>query len=150
MPYGWQKKGETLALDSARSKSLNVLGFLRRDNTFAPYLIEGSVNSFVVVEVMEAFLQTLDPQRQSVIIIDNAPIHTSEYFQLYKAHWQEGQVRFCHLSAYSPELNIIEILWRFIKYEWLPWTAYQSIEKLRQELTEILLNVGNKFTISFA
>jgi hypothetical protein len=26
----------------------------------------------------------------------------------------------------SPELNIIEILWRFIKYSWLPFEAYAS------------------------
>lgn len=25
-----------------------------------------------------------------------------------------------HIPAYSPELNLIEILWRKIKYEWLP------------------------------
>ncbi len=149
IPYGWQKKGEPLELEATRSKSLKALGFLARDNTFSPYLIEGSINSFVVVEVFEDFIASLDPKRKKAIIIDNAPPHTSEYFQLYEARWDAQKVRVCHLSTYSPELNLIEILWRFIKYQWLPWEAYLSLECLEEKLWDVFLNVGKKFTISF-
>ncbi|MBC6474874.1 MAG: transposase [Hormoscilla sp. GM102CHS1] len=31
-----------------------------------------------------------------------------------------------YLPTYSPQLNIIEILWRFIKYSWLNTDAYES------------------------
>ena len=149
IPYGWQQKGETIELETARSKSLKALGFLRRDNTFTPYLVDGSINSFVVVEVFEDFIASLDPKRKKVFIIDNAPVHTSEYFQLYEAHWQAQKVSICHLSTYSPELNLIEILWRFVKYQWLPWDAYLSLEQLEEKLWDVFLNVGKKFTISF-
>ena len=149
IPYGWQQKGATIELETARSKSLKALGFLQRDNTFTPYLVDGSVNSFVVVEVFEDFIASLDHKRQKVFIIDNAPVHTSEYFQLYKAHWNAQNVRICHLSTYSPELNLIEILWRFIKYQWLPWDAYLSLEQLEEKLWDVFLNVGKKFIISF-
>jgi transposase len=27
-------------------------------------------------------------------------------------------------ATYSPELNIIEMIWRKIKYDWLPFEAY--------------------------
>ena len=149
IPYGWQQKGATIELESARSKSLKVLGFFQRDNTFTPYVVEGSINSFVVVEVFENFIASLDPTRKKVFIIDNAPVHTSEYFQLYQAHWKAQNVKICHLSTYSPELNLIEILWRFVKYQWLPWDAYLSLERLEEKLWDIFLNVGKKFTISF-
>jgi len=149
IPYGWQKKGEAIELETARSKSLKALGFFRRNNTFSPYLIEGSINSFVVVEVFEDFIASLDPKRKKAIIIDNAPVHTSEYFQLYEAHWKTQNVMVCHLSTYSPELNLIEILWRFVKYQWLPWEAYLSLDHLEEKLWEVFLNVGKKFIISF-
>ena len=68
----------------------------------------------MVVEVFEDFIASLDPKRKKAIIIDNAPVHTSEYFQLYEAHWKTQSVMVCHLSTYSPELNLIEILWRFV------------------------------------
>ena len=52
--------------------------------------------------------------------------------------------------AYSPELNLIEILWRKIKYEWLPLDAYQSYGHLKKWVLEIMGNVGEKFQITFA
>ena len=150
IPYGWQKKGETIELETARSQSLNALAFLTRDNTFFPYLIEGYVDRFVVVEVFENFLSSLDPRRRKVIVIDNAPPHISEFFQLHEEHWKDQyNVELFPLPTYSPELNIIEILWRFVKYKWLPWEAYQSVEKLLEELWNVFLHVGEDFTISF-
>ena len=150
IPYGWQKKGEAIELETARSLHLNALGFLTRDNTFFSYLIEGYVDRFVLVEVFADFLSSLDPTRRKVIVIDNAPTHVSEFFQLHEEHWTEQyKAELFPLPTYSPELNIIEILWRFVKYKWLPWKAYQAIEKLQDELGNIFLNVGNEFTISF-
>ena len=45
--------------------------------------------------------------------------------------------------------NLIEILWRFVKYQWLPWEAYLSLDHLEEKLWEVFLNVGKKFIISF-
>ena len=149
VPYCWQKKGETLEIDSSRSKPINVLGFLKRDNTFSFYYVEGSVDSAMVVAVFEDFIATLDPGKKTVIIMDNAPAHTSAYFEAQKARWKERNVEICPLSTYSPELNLIEILWRFVKYEWLPFDAYLSLETLKEKLTDVLINVGGKFAISF-
>ena len=141
VPYCWQKKGETVELDSSKSKPINVVGFLRRNNSFPFYFVDGSVDSVTVVAVFEDFISTLDPGRKSVIVMDNAPPHTSAYFQENEAVWKKRNVEICHLSTYSPELNIIEILWRFVKYRWLPFDAYFSLETLEKELTEVLLNV---------
>jgi transposase len=55
-----------------------------------------------------------------------------------------------YLPAYSPELNIIEMLWCFIKYRWLPFSAYLNPSNLYDELTEGLRNVGGKYQINFA
>ncbi|MGZ5030573.1 MAG: transposase [Methylobacter sp.] len=54
------------------------------------------------------------------------------------------------LPAYSPELNPIEILWKKIKYEWLPWAAYYCYETMRSALSEILENLGGKYRVNFA
>ncbi len=49
----------------------------------------------------------------------------------------------------AQKLNIIEILWRFIKYEWISLEAYQSLSKLEKELEMTLNNVGEKYVINF-
>ncbi|MDR1339335.1 MAG: transposase, partial [Prevotellaceae bacterium] len=41
---------------------------------------------------------------------------------------------------YSPELNLIENLWRFIKYQWLPFNAYKDLITLRHNINDICRN----------
>jgi len=53
------------------------------------------------------------------------------------------------IPSYSPEFNLIEILWRFIKYRWLPLDAYASFSALKKHLNEILDNFGGKYMIKF-
>ena len=55
-----------------------------------------------------------------------------------------------YLPAYSPELNVIEILWRKIKYEWLPICAFEIFEKLTGCVKNILSDYSSKFEITFA
>ncbi|WP_280985105.1 transposase [Desulfobacter postgatei] len=54
------------------------------------------------------------------------------------------------IPKYSPELNLIEILWKHIKYFWLSTSAYKGFEFLKTELNNILASVGKEFTISFS
>jgi len=54
------------------------------------------------------------------------------------------------LPTYSPQLNIIEILWRFIKYSWLNTDAYESWKSLVKAVEDVLRDVGEKYKINFA
>ncbi len=54
------------------------------------------------------------------------------------------------LPTYCPELNSIEILWHFIKYLWLPFSAFISYNALVKEVENILAQIGNEYTIDFA
>jgi len=66
-----------------------------------------------------------------------------------QADWLRAQVRVWFLPPYSPELNRIEVLWKKIKYEWLPWEASANFEALRNALQEIFLNLGGKYQVNF-
>ena len=150
VPYVWQAKGETTLLNSSRSKSLNVLGLLRRNGDFASYVVEGGVDSNTVVAMLDDFIGGLDVTQKTVIVLDNAPTHSSETFEAKRAQWQERGVEICYLSSYSPELNLIERLWQELKYRWLPFEAYLSFQNLRDNLMKLLAKVGSEFIISFA
>ncbi len=82
-------------------------------------------------------------------IIDNASIHTSHEFTEHLEQWEKKGLIIVRISPYSPELNLIEILWRKIKYEWMPFSAFQSFQNLKDSLFEILANIGNSYTIKF-
>ncbi len=59
--------------------------------------------------------------------------------------WEEKGLFVKYLPPYSPELNPIEILRRFIKYLWLPFSAYTSFENLVEEVEKILRGVGSEY-----
>ena len=154
VPYAWQPKSDTLKLPSQRSKQLNILGFLHKNNDGFFYPHEGSVTSQVVIEAFEAFgKRYVEHYRQTrqpcIVIIDNAPVHTSAAFLKKREDWYSYGIGVHFLPPYSPELNLIEILWRKIKYEWLPFEAYSSYHNLKSEVLNVLNQLGEKYTITF-
>ena len=89
-------------------------------------------------------------KKSTWIILDNAPQHTSRAFKAHIPAWEKRRLFIKYLPAYSPELNLIEILWRFIKYDWLPFSAYESYSQLKKAVVNVLKGVGTKYQINFA
>jgi len=146
-PYAWQEKGETLSIESMQSKRLNVLGFLNKRNEWEAYSFEGAVTSEVVMHGIDDFCKHL--QGPTVIVTDNASIHTSEAFQAKIPGWEKKGLEIFYLPEYSPELNLIEILWRFMKYEWIEFWAYTSWDQLVAYVEGVIKNFGEKYKINF-
>jgi len=148
IPYAWQPVHTHILVVPRKRKRINVLGFFKRDNTFMPYMIEGTVDSESAIACFDHFCTTLT--KKTVVVLDNAPIHTSEPFQAKIPLWKAKGLTLKFLPKYSPELNCIEILWKHIKYYWLPFSAYLSFKCLKEALTNILINIGRDYRISFA
>jgi len=126
-----------LAAD-AHSKRLNVLGFgfLNRQNDLETSTFEGRIDSEIVIACIDDFCQTL--RKKTVIVMDQAFIHTSKEFTAHTAAWKEKNLEIFYLPPYSPELNIIEILWRFMKYEWIELWAYKSWSHMVEYIESVL------------
>ena len=155
VPYGWQRIGETRQIPCHRSKRMNVLGFLSRSNDLFFHASEQSVTTDTVINAFDAFVERYAGKYEETklpcwVVLDNASIHRSRLFKEKLEGWQQRGVCLHFLPPYSPELNLIEILWRKVKYEWLPLDAYQSYGHLKKWVLEILGNVGEKFQITFA
>ena len=88
--------------------------------------------------------------KPTVLVIDNASTHTSNEFNDNIEVWKERGLIIYFIPPYSPELNIIEIVWRKIKYEWLPFSAYESFSNLEKELFNVLSNIGKNHMIEFS
>jgi len=148
VPYAWQAADAPLSLPSVRSARLNVLGFLNLRGDFQSYVIEGKVDSEIVIQCFDAYCAQLT--NPCVIVLDNAPTHSSGAFEAKIKSWEEAGMYLLFLPPYSPELNLIEILWRKLKYEWLPLSAYKSFKELKEELGNTLKEIGSKYRLSFA
>ena len=121
---------------------------MNRSNSLEVYLFEGSINSDVLIACIDKFAETLN--QPTVITIDNAPIHTSQRFETKIEEWKHKQLEIFFLPSYSPQLNLIEILWRFIKYEWIEIEAYSSWESLVEYVEKVLREFGTEYIINFA
>jgi len=139
LPYAWSPVGKPLEMTAySRSRRLNVLGFLSRQGKLVYQSTTESVTTETVIAAFDHFIAQKAPDTFVIVVLDNASIHRSESFQRKRLEWLGQRVHVVYLSTYSPELNLIEILWRQVKYAWLPLTAYESFATLRSEVERIL------------
>jgi len=149
VPYAWQTVGETMEIPTASSARINVLAFLSTDLRLHPFIFtQGTITSEIVRACFDHL--SLRLSKLTVVVIDQASIHTSDEFQTRLAEWEARGLYVYPIPAHSPELNLIEILWRMIKYHWLPLSAYESFKALLRALIEVLKGVGSKYQIDFA
>jgi len=147
VPYGWQNIGEYLALPSRRSRRINVLGIMNRNNHLETYISSQSINSDVVVACIDTFFSRVN--KPTVIVVDQSSIHTSNIILNKLEEWRERNLTIFQLPPYSPQLNLIEILWRFIKYEWIEIDAYSSWTTFVNSVEKILKEFGKSYVINF-
>lgn len=104
IPYGWQKIGEYIKIPSSKSKSIKVMGFLNtKDNNLKSYMGTDNINSDLVIAVFDNFCNQIE--KPTVVVLDNAPTHTSNKFQDKIDEWKEKGLSIYFLPAYSPNLN---------------------------------------------
>ena len=147
VPYAWQTKEAPVLLPSIRSKSLSVLGLMTPCSKLFQKTYEGSINSQTMIDFLDEFCETIT--KKTVIILDNAPIHKSKVFTAKIREWEEKDLIIYFIPPYSPELNKIEIFWRFVKYQWLSFEAFINFTSLKKHLKEVLDNFKTKYMINF-
>ncbi|WP_340619056.1 IS630 family transposase [Xenorhabdus entomophaga] len=147
--YGWSPRGkphETEPQDHVRRSVLGALNYT--DNTLFYRTMSGSVTRVDVIDFLEQVAQQGD-NRLTFVVLDNAPIHHRIEKKITSRWLQEHNLFLLYLPAYSPELNLIEIVWKQAKYHWrrfITWTK----ETMEHELNTLLGSYGNKFAINFS
>ena len=124
------------------------MGLMNRQNELDYQIITKSITSQDVIKFLDKFSNQL--ARKTVIILDQASIHTSDEFIGKLKEWKQKKLEIFWLPNYSPKLNLIEILWKFIKYEWIDIGAYGSQKNLIEYLKKVLDNFGHEYVINFA
>ena len=85
---------------------------MNRNNKLFFEVLETTFNMDKIICFMDNFVVQI--VKKTVVILDNSPIHRSKKFKAKIAEWEEQDVFIFFLPPYSPELNLIEILWRRI------------------------------------
>jgi transposase len=139
VPYAWSPIGKPWEIPAySHSKRLNVLGFLSRTGKLVYRTTTEKVTVETVIEAFDPIVAQKDPETFAVVVLDNASMHRYKAFRRKELEWMSHRVYLVYLSAYSPELNLIEILWRRMNYTWLPLSAYLSFDCLCDEVHRLL------------
>lgn len=97
---------------------------------------------------IDQFIEKLT--RPTVVVLDNATIHRSTAFKGRQTEWKAEGLTIYFLPTYSSELNLIEIVWRFIKYRWISLSAFLNSASFEAALANILESIdSDQYRISF-
>ena len=147
VPYGWQAPGERYCLPTQRSPTQSIFGLLSQHNQLWTDWATKSITSAFVIDCLNRFVSQLN--KVTLLVMDNARIHTSKAFQACLPEWEEKGLLIFYLPAYSPHLNRIERLWQKVKYEWLKAPDYANTKALHTALKSIFDNFGQQYNILF-
>lgn len=148
VPYGWSVRGQQHGIPSRKGGRVNVFGLLNYAGDLTSFTTGGTVDSAQVIEWLSSFAATITGP--TVVVLDNAPWHRSKLVVAQLAGWRKLGLELFYLPPYCPHLNIIETLWRKMKYEWLRPRDYDDTDALHTRIHEILSGYGGSlFNIKF-
>ena len=148
VPYAWQFKGEEVFMPSEAGQGLNCFALLSRTNECRFETTQETIDADFIVEQLERL--SFDVARQTVVVLDNAPAHVAKRVQERREFWQQRGLFVFYLPPYSPHLNIAEVLWRKLKYQWLRPQDYLETQMLFYQVRQALAAVGILLKIHFA
>lgn len=121
--YGWILKGKAndkfVKTNSGRER-LNLNGALNWNNKTAIVLEEKSINKEATVRLLETLKQK-QKTGKVYIILDNASYYHARVVKRWIFHHPRFKLLF--VPSYSPNLNLIERLWRFF-HQKITWNHY--------------------------
>ena len=148
VPYAWQFRDEDVWMPASQGPGLNCFGLLRSDNTLLFQTSTQTITAAFIVEQLEQLSLTIS--RETVVVLDNARVHTAAAVQVCRPVWEQRGLTLFFLPPYSPHLNLAETLWRKLKYEWLRPRDYLSFDDLRDATQRALAAVGLRLNITFS
>lgn len=112
--YGWLPKGEKVAVPANTGRGrVNINGAINIESREVAHVECDSVNAQSTVELLEKIRRRAPRRGKIIVFCDNARYYSSEMVEKYLKRRMRMELRF--LPPYSPNLNPIERLWRFMK-----------------------------------
>jgi len=142
--YGWIKKGTTRELKSNSGRGrLNIHGAMNAETLETTVITsELNVNTDSTIFLFQA-LETLYPLATIIyVILDNAKYHFSGVVQEYV---KNSRIQLVFLPSYSPELNLIERLWKVFNRKVLYNKHYTNFKEFKRSCVNFFKNQSDHF-----
>lgn len=161
--YTWSRVGRRFAVpyEASQGRRVNVVGALAPFAPEGPRLVwesrqaaqsryDGAAHVRFVREVVAGLPAVLPAGlsrlRRCVIVVDNYSVHHSKVVQAQVPALTAAGVEFFFLPPYSPELDLIEPVWRQVKYQQLPDRSHPTATGLQTAVDAAMAGYANRLT----
>ena len=131
--YCWQLAGKSSTkqvLSNSGRRRINIVGALEAKNLkptviMTEYNCDTSVIAATLEEIRKQYPKST--HKKIVIFLDNAPYNRAYDTMGYA---EKLDITLCYLPPYSPNLNLIERLWKFFKKKVIKNKYYETFEDI--------------------
>lgn len=139
--YVWSKVALFLKTSAGRNR-INVLGAVNAVNQELTTLINTTfINATVIIEFLN-LLKSKYADTPIVIVLDNARY---QHCNLVTSAAEKLGIQLLFLPPYSPNLNIIERLWKLTKKKILYTKYYDTPKKFHEAICNFMQNVNTDY-----
>lgn len=135
---GWIRKGHDFAIDcNSGRKRVNINGAVRASKPeHLVYDVTDSINAQSTQRLCRQLLRK-HPAKTIYLVCDNARYNRCNWLQ----EWARGQrIEFVFLPPYSPNLNLIERLWRLLRQEAINSMYYATYDAFQRGVIDFMDN----------
>lgn len=129
---GWIRKGEDFEIktNSGRQR-VNINGAIEINSLDVIARSCATVNRYSMCDLLRAIRAKNSDEEKIYLVLDNAPYNRSK---VVRALAKRLEIRILYLPPYSPNLNPIERLWKFVKQKVMANTYFPDLETFRREI----------------
>ena len=137
--YAWILKGQEKEVPTNTGrKRININGALNIDSYEAVVREDERINAQSTIELFKQIEDAYPLASTIYVIADNARYYRA---QIVSEYLENSRIQFKFLPPYSPNLNLIERLWKFLKKEVINSTYYEAYDIFKKKVMEFFENI---------
>lgn len=140
LAYGWIKKGQDKVIKSNSGRQrININGALNADTLEVIIRTDETINAQSTIKLFQ-ILEAKHPHAKTIFItLDNAKYYKNE---LVYEYLKTSKIKLLFMPPYSPNLNLIERLWKFMRKTILYNRYYEKFADFKTEVMRFFSNIG--------
>ncbi len=138
--YGWIKKGEKFEVktNSGWKKRVNICGAIGIENLDIITRTHKTINKTSICDLLRQIRRKNLDEKKLCLILDGAAYNRAK---VVKKLAKKLKIKLVYLPAYSPNLNPIERLWKFMKAKVTANRYYEKFDQFKDSLTQFFRGI---------
>lgn len=142
--YSWSlpKQRKFIRYEASQRRRVNAMAAYRpygRTPRLEVFTAERTWDSYDLLGFLKALPWSSRPR---VVVLDNASFHTSAVIRQARQELAASGIYLYYLPPYSPELNLIESVFRQVKHQEIPQRSFPTRRELRNAVETGFSNYG--------